>query len=947
MTGRQIAHYRVGARLGQGGMGEVYLADDLSLRRKVALKFVSPGAATDADAARRLQQEAYAVAALDHPFICKVFEAGDAGGQRYIAMEFVEGQTLKDRLSAGPLGGAEVARLAGEIAEALEYAHARGIVHRDLKPANVMLSTDGHVKVMDFGIARRLPTPDMATYSRAATEGDHLTGTLAYMSPEQVRGVPVDARSDVFSFGVLLYELLSGTHPFLRDSAFATAEAIVREPAAPLESRVRDLPAGLDTVVAGCLEKDRDRRLASFKDVRAALARPDEVEARRLAPPQTRKRRRRLVAAGAVAAAILVLAWWRPSWLPFSGPALAFAERDWMVIADVENLTGDPVFDRSLGAALDVGIAQSQYVNVFSRDRLLTALQRMRRPRDAPVDETLAIEVAVREGLRAVLVCSIAQVGDVYAITARVIDPQTSGTVVRNSVQANGRDRVLDALNDLAARVRRRLGESLPALSAQGLPLPLATTGSLEALKLYADSLRLGPQEDATGEELLRQAIDIDPDFAIALAALGYRYFLRSSRVSRTEGDQLFARALALTNRLTTRERLWIPAMADDARGNREQAVTGYKAYLAQYPDDSRAWFRLGWTQMATLGQLDAGVEAFTRVTTIDPKHVGGWINLATCYAGLRQHERAVETYQKAFALSPDEILGQFVNNEYGSVLVRLGRMDEARQTFEKMTMAPDAQRQARGHRSIAFLEMHLGRYASATAALDRAIQLNEANGYLLSAFRDRFIKAQARLAVGARADVIRELALIDGLIAKLSLGPEWLSRVVKMRVRLGQIADAQRVVTLIARTVGNTLTDTAVSRNLGDDQGHLDLARGEIELALGRPDEAVRLVAAAAARLSPQVVLESAARALRATGKTDDAVARYEELLRLAPIGLEEQEDAVEAHAALGALYERLGRVDQARALYEKLIAQWKDADADVVVLREVRARLKALSKS
>jgi tetratricopeptide (TPR) repeat protein len=634
--------------------------------------------------------------------------------------------------------------------------------------------------------------------------------------------------------------------------------------------------------------------------------------------------------------------WLRPAWLPFSRPAPAFSERDWILIADVENLTGDRVFDRSLGAALDVGIAQSRYVNVFPRDRLQAALQRARKPRDAPLDAALAAEVAVREGVRAVLVCSIAQVGTAYSLTAGVIDPRTQATIVSESVEANGRERVLDALNDLAAHVRRALGESTGALSEQGVALPLATSASLDALKMYADALRLGAGEEGTGEELLRQAIAADPDFAVAHASLGARYLLSSNRETRTEGERSIARALALSNRLTSRERLWIQAAADDARGNREQAVIGYKAYLAQYPDDTRAWFRLGSTLMTGLSQYDAAAAAFKRVTDIDPNNSSAWINLASCYGGLRQHDQAVATYDRTFALAPEFLTGQYVNGEYGSALVHVGRIEDARQAFERMTAAPDALRRARGRRSMAFLLMHLGQYRAAAAELRQAIQLNEANNFLPSAFRDRVILAQALLALGGRDEALRELAAADQLIAKLSPEPEWLSRMAKIRARLGQVGDAQRMADRIADAIGNAVADSSANRNVAADQGHLDLARGEIELALGRPGQAAALVAAAATRLAPVSVLESQAEALLASGQREEAALRYEQLLALAYFGGEEQEDGVRAFVALGGIYEKLGRADAARALYERLVAQWADGDEDLLLLKQARARLK-----
>jgi serine/threonine protein kinase/tetratricopeptide (TPR) repeat protein len=941
MVGTRVAQFEIRARLGQGGMGEVYLADDTALRRKVALKFVTPTAAADAEAGRRLQQEAYAVAALDHPFICKVFEAGEHEGQRYIAMEYVEGQTLKDRLDAGPLPPADVTRIAREIAEALEFAHARGIVHRDLKPANVILSPDGHTKVMDFGIAKRLTAPGGDWTTVAEGGSGNATGTLAYMSPEQVRGEQVDTRSDIFAFGVVVHELLTGTHPFRRNSAFDTAEAIVHEAPPSLPAGVADASPALAGVTVRCLEKKREDRFATFGEIRSALAETASTVPR--VAPSRRRRRTILIAAAAVIAVALVAGWLRPDWMPFSKPALAFGARDWIVIADVENLTGDKLFDRSLGAALDVAIAQSKYVNVFPRDRIQAGLFRMRKPRDAALDEALAIDLAAREGARAVLVCTVAQVGDAYSLTARVVDPRTKTAVIRASRQAATRDRLLGALNDLAADVRRQLGESITQLSAQSKPLPEVTTASLDALRMFADSYRVS--DPNTAVQLLRQAIDLDPDFAPALAALGYQYYAQGSRDSRTEGDKLMTKALSLSNRLTTRERLWIQAMYDDARGNREQAVIGFKAYLAQYPDDTRALFRLGWTSMAVLRKFDDARDAFTKLIEIDPRNTSALINLATVYnGGLTSYERAVEIYQKAFAISPDEMLGNYVNGEYGSALIRLGRTDEARQAFEKMANAPDALRQARGRRSLAFLAMYLGRYHDAAAELRQAAQVNESNQYYLSAFRDRILLATAHLGLGERDAALKQLAAVDGLGGKLTLGPEWLVHIVRLRAQVGQIDLARKAAALIAKAAGNTFTDTAVTRNLSEDPGYVNLARGIIELAQGHAEPALAALDAAGARLGPEEVRAETGRALFLAGRLPEAAAKLEPYATNPPIGYEAQEEAFRALGVLGTIYERLGQTDKAKALYGRFISQRKEGDADGVLLKQIKDRLKAI---
>ena len=590
----EFSHFRVLSRLGEGGMGEVFLAEDLSLNRKVALKFLF------AEDQGRLIREARAVAHLDHPFICKVYEVGEHDGRPFFAMEYVDGVTLKDRLTGGALPRKDAIRIAGEIADALHFAHTRSIVHRDLKPANVMLGADGHVKVMDFGIAKRLAAPVAA---EAVTMGvatvslpGAMTGTLAYMSPEQLRGDAIDQRSDVFAFGLLLHELVSGTHPFLRASGVETANAILNDPTPVLDQSVTGGSQLLSHIAARCLEKDRDRRYQSLGDVRIELDGLTAPAPPAAAPTVKRRNKPAWIAAAALGG-MLALGAVHTVWpLPFltPEPVLAFKERDWIVVADFNNLTNDPVFDSSLRLALQVALAQSQYVNVYPQDRVAGTLRRMQRKPAGRLDEALAVEVALRDNVRGVLACDIALLGSRYSITARVVDPQTRAAVLTDSVTANGKDEVLAALDQLAKRVRSSLGESISRMSAQSRPLPLATTSSLEALKLFTDSLKLDrASDDNASMQLLQEAVKVDPEFALAHAELGRRHYLAAAQGTRELAEKHYQIALGLTDRLTLRERLWIQASVEDSRGHREEAVDAFKAYLAQYPTIRRRFF--GW----------------------------------------------------------------------------------------------------------------------------------------------------------------------------------------------------------------------------------------------------------------------------------------------------------------------------------------------------------------
>ena len=477
--------------------------------------------------------------------------------------------------------------------------------------------------------------------------------------------------------------------------------------------------------------------------------------------------------------------------------------------------------------------------------------------------------------MRGILAGSITQVGSVYSITARLVDPHTGTAVVTESVQAQGKDRVLEALDDLSVRMRRRLGESWDQLGASRVPLPKATTSSLDALKVYADAMRGPIDNQRTSDELLRQAIALDPDFAMAHAELGRRYYLMPESAVRKAGEDHFAKALGLLDRLSVRERLWIQASAEDARGNREAAVDRFTSYLAQYPDDARAWFRLGWTYMATLQRFEKAIDAFNRVVTLNPRDGSAYVNLATCYSGLKQEQKAVELYGKAFELLPALRTDLGINHEYGFTLVDLGRMDEAARVFADMKSAPEPVKQARGARSAGLLEMLRGRYSRAEKELRRSILLNQTTGASLSEYRDRLILVRALHARGDTAAVAAELAAVDRLIARQTFGPEWLQIALTLRARSGDTAGARRLLATMVKNAGDSTAASGMARNVALDTAHVDRARGEIELAERHPERALPLFESAHLRLKRPESLDSLAAGYLAAGRLDEAAAR------------------------------------------------------------------------
>jgi eukaryotic-like serine/threonine-protein kinase len=943
-----LRHYRILGKLGEGGMGEVYLAEDTSLHRRVAVKLLREREPLDGHQSARLIHEARAAAALDHPYACAIHEVSAEEGRPYIVMEYVEGETLAARLQRGPLPPEEAVRLAGEIAEALEAAHSKGLVHRDLKPANVMITPTGHVKVMDFGLAKAVASAETAKSDQetltALTGAGLLVGTLAYMSPEQLRGLPLDGRSDLFALGILLHEAVSGVHPFRRGTSPATVGAILsEEPPALPEAVVAKCP-GLPGVLDRLLAKPVSARYATMTETREALALA-RTAGDRIRVPEPRRTRRRwgavagtLALAGAIVAGLVIT-----RQLASPARALAFRERDWILVTDFDNQTGEPVFDSALETALTVSLQQSAYVNVFPRSRVSETLKRMRRADTPKLDEALGREVALREGLKAVVAGSIGRIGDAYVLSARLMDPGTLATVHSESSRAPGRSGVLEALDALASGLRRSLGESLNRIGRQQVPLPRATTSSLEALSCYARAMHLRAGAEAT--PLLEQAVALDPDFALAHVSLG-RYMFVSNR--RAEGDQHFERALGLVDRLTTRESLWIRAVVTDWRGDRERGIEGYRAYLARYPDDAGAWFALGYACQVT-GRPEPGADAFREAIRLDPGSGSAHVNLATCLAGLGRRPEAVKEYERAFALDHSLETGIFVNHEYGFLLVSMGREEDAARGFEKMLAGDDAAWKARGHRSLALLAMYRGRYVDAETHLREAVRLSQTVQQQLSEMRDRLYLANAHLTRGLKPEFERELAEVTRLRRRIKPDPSFLYLIARTAARFGRAGEAEALLREVESELDVIVADSAVDRSNAADRGYWSLLRGEVALARGRHEEALeafRLARGYGSHVVESYGGEGEARTHARRGELDLAIRSYEEFRRKPELGYELQEAWVLAPLDVGRIHERRDEIGQAVEQYRRFVDAWREGDANLPALVEARARLARLER-
>jgi serine/threonine protein kinase/tetratricopeptide (TPR) repeat protein len=590
-------------KLGEGGMGVVYKALDLTLARHVALKFLPHDFTRDSEAKKRFMHEAQAASALDHPNICTVHEIGeDESGRMFICMGYYEGKSLKEIIDGGTLESEGAAKIAIQIAEGLAEAHQKGIVHRDIKPANILITNSGGVKIVDFGLAKLHGQTKL-------TKMGSTVGTAVYMSPEQARGEEVDHRTDIWSLGVILYEMLTGKNPFESEHEQAVIYRILNEEPKPMGGVEAPATAALSKIVEGALQKNTQDRYSSMADMaddlRALIDRktPSPVGEK---PPRGKRPlvRRILVAASVLVVSTLAII------LLFTSETTAFTERDWLLVTDFENLTGDVLFDRSLNTAFSVSIEQSTYVNVYSRRRMVETLRRMKKPDVGHIDEELGREIALRDGLRVILIPSISRSGDTYALTGSLFDVEENKSLGSKIVYASGEDKVLDALDKLSKEIRLDLGESLSSVRQKGKPLTQVTTESLEALKQY--SLAVENHWNANIQDArdhYEGALNLDSTFTAAKASLGILLLERFPR-ERERGTRLVSEAVANVDSLTDKEKFGILAFhAAGVEHDLEKAAQYMKSLLALYPDNYTARNNLGWYYQSMGRYNDALIE--------------------------------------------------------------------------------------------------------------------------------------------------------------------------------------------------------------------------------------------------------------------------------------------------------------------------------------------------